>query len=258
MRHWREYLIEASSLGVFILAALAFTVLLEHPASPVHASVRDPTLRRLLMGLAMGGTFVAIAYSPWGARSGAHLNPAVTLSFLRLGKVARADVAGYVAAQFAGGVIGIALGALAFGALAAAPQVRYVTTIPGPLGVLPAFVGEASISFVLMTTVLCVSSHRRLSRFTPIFAGVLVALWITIEAPLSGMSMNPARTLGPAVVSGMPTALWVDFTAPPLGMLAAAELHARRRGVASVLCAKLYHGAGVPCPFNCHYGEMPS
>jgi aquaporin Z len=258
MRHWTEYAIEAAGLGLFMLSALSFTVILEHPLSPVRDAIPDPLLRRVVMGLAMGGTFVAIAYSRWGARSGAHLNPAVTLTFLRLGKVARRDALGYVTAQFAGGMAGTLAGALLLGPLAAAPEVRYVATVPGPMGVAVAFAAEIVISFLLMTMVLHVSNHRRVARFTALLAGGLVAVWITVEAPFSGMSMNPARSLGPAVVSGMPTALWIYFTAPPIGMLLAAELFVRARGLGAVFCAKLNHGTGVPCPFNCHFSEMPT
>ena len=89
--HWREYLIEAAGLGLFMVSAAAMTTLLEHPASPVRLALPDPILRRILMGLAMGLTAASLIYSPWGRRSGAHFNPAVTLTVLRLGKVSRRD-----------------------------------------------------------------------------------------------------------------------------------------------------------------------
>src|SRR5574342_250979 len=99
-RHWPEYLMEAAGLGIFMLSACLFDVLLEHPASPFRQAIADPLTRRMLMGVAMGLTAVVIIYSPWGMQSGAHLNPAVTLSFLRLGKVAIWDGVFYVLAQF--------------------------------------------------------------------------------------------------------------------------------------------------------------
>ena len=110
----REYLIEAGAIGTFMVSAAAFAAVLYHPSSPAAGTGdRNELLRRGLMGLAMGATAVAIIYSPWGQRSGAHMNPAVTLTFFRLGKVARPDLIGYVAAQFAGAIVGIAVAAAA-------------------------------------------------------------------------------------------------------------------------------------------------
>lgn len=258
MRYRVEYAIEAACLGLFMIVALAATIVLEHAASPVHAVLPNPLVRRVLMGLAMGLTVISIVYSPWGARSGAHLNPAVTLTFWRLGRVAHADAVAYAVAQFAGGLMGTWVGAAAFGAWATAPEVGLVATTPGRGGVAVAFAAEAAISFGLMLVVLHMSSNAKRASFTGLAAGAVVATWIAIEAPLSGMSMNPARTLGPALLSGHTTGLWIYFVAPPLGMLAAAEVFVRTPGVARVLCAKLNHAAGVPCPFICNYGETHS
>src|SRR2546425_8732756 len=113
--HWPEYLVEAAALGLFMLSACAFGALLEHPMSPVHQSIEDPFIRRALTGLAMGLTAIGIIYSPWGRRSGAHMNPSVTLSFLALGKIAPWDAFFYIASQFAGGALGVMLAALLIG-----------------------------------------------------------------------------------------------------------------------------------------------
>jgi aquaporin Z len=207
------------------------------------------------MGLAMGTTAVAIIYSPWGQRSGAHMNPAVTLTFFRLGKVRRLDLLGYVTAQFAGATSGIAAAAVVLRGIVSDPSVHYVATLPGPTGDAVAFIAEAAISFVLMLTVLAVSNHARLAPFTGLCAGLLVWTYITVEAPLSGMSMNPARTLGSALLARNYLGLWIYFTAPPLGMLLAAELFTRSRG-ARVICAKLHHPHSGPCIFGC--GLKPS
>src|SRR5512143_4206850 len=100
--HWPEYLIEAAGLGTFMISACVFGVLLFHPESPAHAALGNDFVRRIVMGLAMGGTAVAIIYSPWGQRSGAHINPSTTLAFLWLGKVTPTDAVFYIASQFVG------------------------------------------------------------------------------------------------------------------------------------------------------------
>src|SRR6185295_3355311 len=89
--HWREALMEALGLGLFMVSAGVFGTLLESPASPVHRALPGPVLRRVLMGLAMGLTAVGLVYSPWGRRSGAHINPAFTLTMFRLGRVRGRD-----------------------------------------------------------------------------------------------------------------------------------------------------------------------
>jgi len=250
--HWREYAIEVASLGAFMLSAAVMTVVLQHPASPVRDAVPDATTRRMLMGLAMGMTAAAIIYSPWGRRSGAHMNPAVTLTFFRLGKVAGRDAIAYAGAQFLGGVIGISLASALLSRWIADPAVNYVVTAPGVLGYSGAFAAEAAISFLMMLVVLTASNQRRIAPYTGAIVAALIATFISIEAPLSGMSMNPARSLGPDVVGDVWRGLWIYFVAPPLGMLLAAETFVRIRGQLAVRCAKLHHDRG-PCIFNCSF-----
>jgi aquaporin Z len=251
--HWPEYLMEAAELGVFMLSACLFSMLVQHPASAVRTAVASPMLRRVLIGLAMGLTAVAIIYSPWGKQSGAHLNPSVTLAFLRLGKVSRSDALFYVAAQFIGGIAGVSLAAALLGPTLADEAVRYAVTVPGPRGSSVAFVAELGISFLLMTAVLNLSNSAHLARFTGVIAGVLVATFISIEAPFSGMSMNPARSFGSALPARLWDGLWIYFTAPPLGMLLASELYVRTHGLGAVICAKLHHHNSKRCIFNCGY-----
>lgn len=249
--HWPEYSIEAACLAAFMLSAAAFTTLLQHPASPLSRLDWPPVLLRLPLGLAMGLTLIAIVYSPWGLRSGAHLNPAVTLTFLRLGRIGARDAAGYITAQFAGGLLGIVGATLLLAGLPADPPVRYVTTVPGPAGPLAAFAAEAAISFGMMLLVLGASAHPRHQHRTGLFAGVFVAACITVEAPLSGMSMNPARSFGPALLAGTLDSIWIYAAAPLVGMLLAADVFGWVRGHAHVRCAKLVHPPAGACHFRC-------
>ena len=254
--HWPEYLMEAAGLGMFMLSACVFGVLLEHPMSPAQQLIEDPMVRRALMGLAMGLTAIAIVYSPFGQRSGAHLNPALTLNYWLLGKVAPWDAFFYVASQFLGGALGVILADLLIGFPLRHSGVNYVVTTPGAGGPAIAFWAELLISTILMTAVLVVSNTKRLSRYTGIFAGALVATFITFEAPFSGMSMNPARTFASALSAWEFRSLWIYFTAPPLGMFLAAQLYRLRGGAGAVYCAKLNHHNHTRCIFHCRFAEL--
>ena len=248
-RHWPEYAMEACGLGLFMVAAAVFATLLHHPASPIRQAIPSELTRRAFMGLAMGATAIGLIYSPLGVRSGAHINPATTLAFLRLGRIHPVDAAAYVAAQFVGGLIGIAAAAALLQPWIAAPSVNYVATVPGAWGSAAAFAGETAIAFALISIVLPMSAHTRWARRTGLVVGVAVAIFITVEDPLSGMSMNPARSLGPALLAEQAATLWIYFLAPPLGMLLAAEAFLRRTRGRAAGCAKLHHPSHVRCIF---------
>jgi aquaporin Z len=256
--HWPEYLMEAWGLGTFLVSAGLVVSLLEYPGSPVHAMLPDADVRRGLIGLAMGLTAVGIIYSPWGQRSGAQINPAVTLAFLRLGKIAPLDALFYILAQFVGGTLGIVLVLVMLGEVFSLPPVDHVATVPGPQGPAVAFAAEFAISLGLMLTVLFFLNSKRLGRLTGLAAGILVATYITFEAPLSGMSMNPARTFASAAPGGPWTHAWIYYTAPILGMLAAVELYRRLlRGNTRPMCAKLDHPDDVRC-IHCGHEPRPA
>ena len=254
--HWPEYLIEATCLALFMISAGVFGTVLFAPASPASGWLGTGAAHRALMGLAMGATAVALIYSPLGRRSGAHMNPATTLTFLRLGKVAPWDAFFYVAAQFTGGLAGVALVAALLGRVFTSPPVRSVVTLPGGGGVWVALLAEAGMTFVLMLAVLTVSNTRGWSSRTGLVAGALVALYITVAAPLSGMSMNPARTFASALSSGLWTAYWIYVVGPLAGMLLAAEVYLAWRGLRGVYCAKYDHGGNQRCIFRCRYEEL--
>jgi aquaporin Z len=248
-KHWPEYLMEATELGLFMFSACAFTVLLYHPSSTVAQTIHDGVLRRLLMGIAMGGTAIAIIFSPLGKRSGAHFNPSVTWTFFRLGKIGAWDAAFYTLFQFAGGIAGIIIASITLGNSVAHQSVKYATTVPGSAGPIVAFLAEFLISFILMSVVLRVSNTKRLARWTGIFAGALVATYITIESPISGMSMNPARTFSSAFSAHIWMSVWIYFIAPPLGMLLAAEVYKRLNAGRAIVCAKLHHYNNERCNY---------
>jgi aquaporin Z len=248
-RHWPEYLMEGACLGLFMISAFTFGTILEYPGSAVHQAIPSSLLRRFLMGIAMGLTAIVIIYSPWGKQSGAHINPSTTLMFFRLGKVAKWDAIFYIVAQFGGGITGALLASAVLASSVSHPSVNYVVTMPGSAGIAAAFIAEVAITFIMMSVILRVSNNTRLHQLTGLCAGALVAAYITLEAPISGMSMNPARTFASAVPAHYWTALWLYFTAPIMGMLAAAEVYLRAKGMQSVSCAKLNHDNDARCIF---------
>lgn len=250
--HWPEYAIEAWALGMFMVSAAFFAVALEYPASPLHRAIASPDARRCLAGLAMGLTAIALIYSPWGQRSGAHMNPAVTLTFLRLGKVRRNDAAGYIVAQFAGGTLGVVGAHAVLGAALAQPPVRYAVTLPGDPGPWVALAAELAISALMMFVILTVSNRASVAKYTGLCAGLLVAAFISLEAPLSGMSMNPARSFASALPAGEWHAFWIYVVAPLLGMQLGALAYEARAGRRRIACAKLVHGAHQRC-IHCGY-----
>ena len=180
-QHWPEYLMEAALLGFFMISAGVFTILLEHPASPIHTSLHSPLLRRALAGLAMGLTAIALIYSPWGRQSGAHFNPAVTLTFYHLERIAAWDAVFYIAAQFVGGTLAVVL----FASLAGDcfSTARYSATLPGSMGPGAAFAAEFFISALLMSVVLTANNHPQLRKYTGLLCGMLVAPLSPLRVP---------------------------------------------------------------------------
>ena len=249
--HWPEYLIEGWALGMFMVSASLFTLWFEDPASSLNHAIMNGGVRRALIGLAMGITAVLLIYSPWGKRSGAHMNPAVTMAFFSLGRIEAWNALFYVLAQFIGGSLGVFLVWSLYGDAFAAPPVAFIATMPGSGGNATAFAAETAMSLALMLTLLNVSQHARWSRYTGVIAGILVACFITFEAPLSGMSINPARTLASALPGGMWHAVWIYLTAPVLGMWIATRVFTWAKPKPG--CARLCkHSSRTPC-LHCGY-----
>jgi aquaporin Z len=180
------------------------------------------------------------------------MNPAITLAFLRLHKIQPLDALFYVVAQTLGGTLGVVIAALTIGKLFTDPPVHYAATLPGPGGEIVAFIAETSISFLLMAAILFFISTPRLARFTALAIGALVSVLIMIEAPLSGTSMNPARTLASAIPAMMWQHLWLYLAGPTSGMMLAAQVHRIVRKNSASGCAKLLHPRKVRC-IHCGY-----
>lgn len=245
-----EYAIEAFCLGMFMVVATIVTAIFQLPNSPIHQAIADPLLRRFLIGVIIGLTAMSIVYSPLGMRSGAHLNPSVTLTFWRLKKIRSIDACFYILAQILGAISGIWFAGLLLGMAIADPSVNYIATVPSSAGVFGAFLAEFLLSLGMMTLILQTSNHPKLSQLTGMFCGILLVGYITIAAPISGMSMNPARSLGSAIPAQAWHGFWIYCVAPPLGMIIASEIYLRMIGKKksrAELCCKLCPNSTTRC-----------
>lgn len=251
--HWPLYIFEGTELALFMISACVFTVILFDPSFPIQREIPSAVLRRLLMGASMGVTAILIIHSSMGKRSGAHFNPAITLTYLRLGKISRPDAFFYVLSQFMGGIAGVAVSALFLGRTLASPSVMYAETVPGKYGIAAAFAAEVFMAALLMGIVLWTSNRPAMASWTGYLVGVLITFYVLLFAPVSGFSINPARTTASAVFAEVWTAIWVYFSAPLLGMLFSAEVYVRSQGRDRILCAKLHPDNAYDCPFLCHY-----
>ena len=219
------YLIEAWGLGLFMISASLFTILFQHPDLHLVSIIPSNFIRRIFIGLAMGGTAVTIITSPWGRRSGAHINPSITLTMLVLKKINGIDVLFYIVFQIIGGTLGVYLIVLLFPAYMAHASVQYVVTVPGKAGIIGALIGESIIAFIMMFVTLFTSNNSKLKSVTGYITGLLIVSFVTFEAPYSGFSMNPARTIASAVPSGIWTAWPLYMIVPPISMFVAAIVY---------------------------------
>ena len=176
------------------------------------------------MGVAMGSTALFIFYSPVTAPSGSQINPAVSLSFLRAGKMCRYDVMFYIIFQLLGGTAVVFLMQLLLGTTLTALPVNSVVTVPGKYGYTAAALTELLIAFVTMSMVLFTSHHEKLKKYTRLFAGCLVCTWVIVAGPISGFGMNPARSFASAFPAHTWTAFWIYVLMPLVGMLSATEV----------------------------------
>ncbi len=237
---WTLYLSEFVGTALLLAVGLSFVILDFGSGSPVVSLIPDAGLRRLITGFLFGSTGALIAISPVGKESGAHINPVVTVAFWLMGKLRVRHAAGYVLAQLGGAVVG-ALPLLAWGAMGR--SVNFGATEPGSAyGPGLAVLGEVATTFALVLGLFLFVRHPKIRPFTPLLFPFLYAFMVWLEAPISGTSTNPARSLGPAVVSGAWSWWWVYWIGPGIGMLIAVAFYKRSwlRHL-EIEVAKLYH-----------------
>lgn len=219
---WPLWVAELVGTALLVAVGCSFVILDFGAGSPVIAHLPAAGARRALTGFLFGSVGALIAISPVGKLSGAHINPAVTLGFWLVGRMKARVALGYVAAQLAGGILG-ALALRAWGAMGA--SATYAATGPGPAGPWAATLGEAAATFCLVAGLFLFLGRPRLRGFTPALFPFLYAALVWIEAPLSGTSTNPARSLGPGLVAGAMEGWWVYWLGPLLGTLAGVAIH---------------------------------
>ena len=209
-----------------VLLFLVVTVVrwLRDPGSVIY--IADLPVALAAVGGISGTVVVALMLTASGRRSGAHMNPAVTVALWLMGAFPARGVAPYVLAQLAGSVTGTGLGRLAWGPAVALSSVGYVAIKPAPTWQ-PAsvFVAEAGAMFALTLVVGAFLTRPRYACLLPYVIGLSVGLVIALLGTRSGGSINPARQFGPAVFSGQTTDLWIYLSAPVLGAVLGAAVH---------------------------------
>jgi aquaporin Z len=223
MRRKLLYIYLSECIGTALLIGIGLSVVIFNNGngSPVHAMVPDPGMRRAITGFLFGTTGCLITLSPVGRISGAHINPIVSIAFWLRRRMSPRHALGYILAQLTGSIVG-ALPLLLWGTWGA--SVGYGNTVPIPDEIPGAFAGETITSFMLIAGIFLFSGHRKLRRFTPFLMPPLYCLMVGVEGALSGTSTNPARTLGPAIISGVWTAWWLYWLAPIAGAVLAVWL----------------------------------
>jgi aquaporin Z len=254
-RGWHpiDWVCECAGTAFQLFCGFCLVALLESPRSAAHAHVSSAGLRLVLIGIAFGLLAAVVALSPVGRRSGAHLNPAVTIGFALRGHTRPRDVAGYAVGQIAGAT----LAAAAFRAALPewAPTVGWARTAPqaglpgwGVAGI------EAGLTLGLLITVFLMVSSPRTARWTPAaVTGVLAGL-IWAGANHTGASMNPARTFGPDLVTSTYPVFRAYVVGPICGAVLAVLVFAaapRRH----TLTAKLFHDPAYP---SVHATALPA
>ncbi len=220
---WQTYLSELIGTALLVGIGLSIVIFDFGEGSPVAALLPDAGIRRLITGFLFGTTGAAIACSHVGKVSGAHINPVVTLAFRLNGKFSSRDTIGYILAQFAGAIVG-SIPLLLWGR--EGRSINFGGTTPGAgYPIWGALLGETITTVCLIVGLFTFLGHRKLRQYTPLLFPFLYAIMVYLEAPVSGTSTNPARSLGPSVVSGVWDGWWIYFIGPLIGTFIALAIY---------------------------------
>ena len=234
---WELFLSEMIGTGLLLLGGLSLVIFVFGAGSPIAELVPSHTMRNVMTGFLFGSIGALIALSPLGEISGAHINPAVTLGFLLMGKFKPRVAFGYVVAQLTGALLG-SLPLLAWGQMGR--SIDFAASLPGEgYSTWTVLLGEVATTFGLIGSLCLFLATRELRRFTPAMIPFLYAVMVPLESGLSGTSTNPARSFGPAIVSQNFDGWWIYWVGPFLGtglaIFACSFLASR------IEVAKIYH-----------------
>lgn len=234
------------------MAGTAFQLFLGFSAVALFESSRSPLsgdlpswARLVVIGICFGLLATVVAVSPVGRRSGAHLNPAVTLGFVWRGHTSARDASGFIAGQFAGALLAAAV----FGGVEGGWATSVHTARTAPADGLPGWAVvsiEAALTATLLLVIFTALSSPRTARWTPLVVTGALAGLIWVGAPHTGASMNPARTLGPDIVSDFFPTLWAYFVGPVIGSALAVIIFGFAGRERRTLTAKLFHDPDYP------------
>jgi len=234
---WELFLSEMIGTGLLLLGGLSLVIFMFGAGNPIAELLPSRTTRMVISGFLFGSIGALIALSPVGDVSGAHINPAVTLGFLLMGKFKPRVAFGYVVAQLTGSLLG-SLPLLAWGKMGR--SIDFGSSLPGQgYSAWTVLFGEVATTFGLIASLCVFLAIRELRRFTPAMIPFLYAIMVPLEAPISGTSTNPARSLGPAIVSGNFDGWWIYWVGPFLGAVAA--IFACSFLASRIEVAKVYH-----------------
>lgn len=244
-RHWPEYAIEAGFLALFLLCAGIASAWAQGGGGPA------PAVRRLAAGIGTGLVLVAMVYSPWGRRCGTHLNPAITLAYLRLGKIGRWDALFYLVAQCAGALVAVLL--LRDGSLLPGVPRALLSVSIGPGNEWTADLTAFVLAATTMLLILFTSNHASWFRWTGLVYGLIAVLVVACVGPLAGFGINVARLLAVDLCGHLAALRWLNLLPPLLGMQLGVEAYRLLTGRRQVLCAKLAHNTHGRCIFRCQH-----
>ena len=242
--HLVEWGCELLGTAILLIGGLSAVCLDFGSHSPIAAHLHSTSARLLLTGLLFPGVGSLVALSPIGRRSGAHLNPAVTLGFWCHRKVHPHDLAGYVVAQLVGALVGTAVVLGLWGARARSVTVGVTSPGHGLDGV-EAMLVEAGMTAALVLVVLVFTSSASTMRWTPLVTWLLVAGFVWQVAPYTGTSLNPARSFGPAVIEPRFASFWVYVVGPLAGALLAVAVN-HYLPTHPPVTTKLFHDPSYP------------